>query len=208
MGIDEIPCQGAQLACMQSIMAKIGDFSHVDGNGERKKCLPACEDQTLHVLSLSSVLYQHQALSDEELCVLLPRLIQRCRAGSSKAKTLKKNHPSLCYLIDQLEGHEFCMGTVWNPPSSLNWLTGPLVETVEEYARHNLVKINIFFKDGHATRYMKEEKISRAQYLVNCGLLLCLGLGFSLLSIAELLYYVLSILASWVVGKAKKNAEN
>ena len=118
MGIDEIPCQGAQLACMQSIMAKIGektkdnrqlqaiigtsnsgDFSHVDDNGERKKCLPACEDQvqvfmifvilrltflpssfihqTLHVLSLSSVPYQHQSLSDEELCILLPRLIQR-----------------------------------------------------------------------------------------------------------------------------------
>ena len=116
MGIDEIACQGAQLACMQSIMAKIGentkdnrqaiigttnsgDFSHVDDNGEMKKCLPACEDQvqvfmifvilrltflrssfihqTLHVLSLSSVPYQHQVLSDEELCILLPRLIQR-----------------------------------------------------------------------------------------------------------------------------------
>jgi len=55
---------------------------------------------------------------------------------------------------------------------------------------------------------MKEEKISRAQYLVNCGLLLCLGLGFSLLSIAELLYYVISILASWVGISSKRNDEN
>ena len=63
-------------------------------------------------------------------------------------------------------------------------------------------------QDAHATRYMKEEKISRAKYLINCGLLLCLSLGFSLLSIAELLYYVLSILASWVGISSKRNAEN
>ena len=33
--------------------------------------------QALHVVSLSSVPYQRQALSDEDLCLLLPRLIHR-----------------------------------------------------------------------------------------------------------------------------------
>ena len=56
----------------------------------------------------------------------------------------------ICFVLlkDKMVSCRLCLGTVWNPPASLNCsnLDCPLVEAVEEYARHNLVKIYIFFK--------------------------------------------------------------
>ena len=54
---------------------------------------------------------------------------------------------------------------------------------------------------------MKDEKIPRTRFLFNSGVLLCLTLGFSLLTFAELLYHFLLLLAS-CLGVTKKNNES
>ena len=68
-------------------------------------------------------------------------------------------------------------------------------------------KHTLLLKDAWATRYMKDEKIPRTRFLFNCGILLCLTLGFSILTFAELLYHFLLLLAS-CLGVTKRNNEN
>ena len=120
----------------------LGDFGHVDDNGEKKKCLPACEDQvhfficccstftrlwrcclwaallfTKHCLMIASVFSRPDSLKGQEKYDYHQKpnpILSSCRVGSSKAKTLNKNQPSLCSLVQQLEGLEWVLRT-WFP---------------------------------------------------------------------------------------------
>ncbi|XP_066998458.1 pickpocket protein 28 [Anabrus simplex] len=50
--------------------------------------------------------------------------------------------------------------------------------------------VNIFFKDTQFTASRRSELYGTAEFLANCGGLLGLGLGFSVLSLAEIFYWV------------------
>ena len=59
----------------------------------------------------------------------------------------------------------------------------------------------ICLQDQHATRYIKDEKISRTAFVANCCILLCICTGFSLVTVAEILYHTGLLLVNAVGGK-------
>ena len=64
------------------------------------------------------------------------------------------------------------------------------VETeIYNYAKSNLAIINIFIKEPYSKRFRKTEKMSRIAYIASSGGLLGLCMGFSFVSLAEILYH-------------------
>ena len=60
---------------------------------------------------------------------------------------------------------------------------------IYNYAKSNLAIINIFIKDPYSKRFRKTEKMSRIAYIASSGGLLGLCMGFSFVSLAEILYH-------------------
>ena len=60
---------------------------------------------------------------------------------------------------------------------------------IYNYAKSNLAIINIFIKEPYSKRFRKTEKMSRIAYIASSGGLLGLCMGFSFVSLAEILYH-------------------
>lgn len=78
----------------------------------------------------------------------------------------------------------------WRTERLNNKTLSQKVETeIYGYARENLAIINIFIKESYTKRFRKTEKMSRISYIASSGGLLGLCMGFSFVSLAEILYH-------------------
>ena len=59
------------------------------------------------------------------------------------------------------------------------------------YARRNLALVNVYIRDPVVTRIKRDEKIPLIGFVANTGGLLGLTMGFSLVSVLEVLYHLL-----------------
>ena len=66
-----------------------------------------------------------------------------------------------------------------------------LFEILHKYAKENLLWLNVYVKDSFATRIIRDERMTRTSFVANVGGLLGLCMGFSLVSVAEILYFCL-----------------
>ena len=73
---------------------------------------------------------------------------------------------------------------------------------IMEYAEDNLVLLNIFMKEPHAIRYLKDEKITWTSFFVNTGILLCIFMGFSFISIIEIIFHTIF---GWMLPQKEQN---
>lgn len=62
------------------------------------------------------------------------------------------------------------------------------------YAKNNLVMVNIYIKEPVVTRIWRDEKIPVIHFVAYTGGLLGLCMGFSLVSLFEIVYYTLKSL--------------
>jgi len=62
-----------------------------------------------------------------------------------------------------------------------------LAEELYEYAKKNLLWLNVYVKDSFATRIVRDEKMTRTSFVANVGGLLGLCMGFSLVSVVEVM---------------------
>lgn len=63
------------------------------------------------------------------------------------------------------------------------------LDEVHEYASKNLLWLKVYVKDSFATRILRDEKMTLTSLVANVGGLLGLCMGFSLISVAEILYF-------------------
>ena len=75
---------------------------------------------------------------------------------------------------------------------------------VYKYARENLAIINIFIKESYTKRFRKTEKMSRISYIASSGGLLGLCMGFSFVSLAEILYHCFLCVAMVIRHESSK----
>jgi hypothetical protein len=59
------------------------------------------------------------------------------------------------------------------------------------YAKNNLALVNVYIKDPVVTRIKRDQKIPLIGFVANTGGLLGLCMGFSLVSVAEIIYHAL-----------------
>lgn len=76
-------------------------------------------------------------------------------------------------------------------------------EQIVVYSRENIAKVNIFLKDPYVKRFIREEKISQITFVGTVGGLLGLFIGFSFVSVVEMVY--ICLLGMLGMRKPEKN---
>ena len=61
-------------------------------------------------------------------------------------------------------------------------------DEVAKYVRGNMAKINVYIRDPYVKRFITEEKITEISFVGTVGGLLGIFLGFSFMSIFEIIY--------------------
>ncbi len=72
-----------------------------------------------------------------------------------------------------------------------------LEEGIFQYAQKNLAVVNVYIKDPVVTRILRDQKIPVISFVANTGGLLGLCMGFSLVSIFEVVYHLLGAIYKW-----------
>ena len=65
------------------------------------------------------------------------------------------------------------------------------VDTIQLYASENLAKIKLMIRDPYVQTIRREQAVTLTAFLANTGGLLGLCLGFSVISLAEMIYHLL-----------------
>ncbi len=93
-----------------------------------------------------------------------------------------------------------------NPITSNNpeTLSDLIREELFIYAKRNLALVNVYIKDPVVTRIKRDQKIPLIGFVANTGGLLGLCMGFSLVSVAEILYHALVNVCNGCRGGVRK----
>ena len=167
-------------------------------NGNITQCLDACSDQ-LNKLTITSRRFpnKHTFVDKDTFCLLFLRLNTSCH--SEKAPFLTQEYPNICSNINQTlfslsEGPPCAHDLKW-PTENLSTLNQTLSNQLErdfyQYAKKNMMILNVFINELTVTQILKDEKISTISFIANTGGLLGLCMGFSLITIFELIYHLI-----------------
>ena len=196
------------------------------GKKRMAKCLEACEDQQNEVAVTSSRLPNRQTmLKWSDFCIVMEKLKKSC-SHVWKRIDLDRQYPSLCPLLleklNQTSVHSFhyqnkelCIkalskfdifGTTkpnkelpknQNKDITTDSKDEKLLNALFLYARENLALVNIYIKPPVVTRIMKDERIPVIWFVANCGGILGLCMGFSIVTVFEVLHYFARLLLSY-----------
>ena len=79
-------------------------------------------------------------------------------------------------------------------------------EDIFQYAKKNLAVVNVYIKDPVVTRIKRDQKIPIIAFVANTGGLLGLCMGFSLVSVFEILYHMLGAFRQWTLKKIEMHS--
>ena len=203
-------CAGPSLLCMNKIFDQIGEYRDVqvaneDGTTRTANCLEPCEDQKLQVsITMTRLPNRQTLLKWNDVCLLMERLQKLC-GNEWKRIMIDERYPSLCILLnDKLSKHpspeindkrEICkrvtesfkFNSVFN---SCHSSRDALIKEIYQYVRENIAIVNIYIQPPVVTRIIKGERIPNIWFIANCGGILGLCMGFSLVSAFELLHFI------------------
>ncbi|TRY72690.1 hypothetical protein TCAL_05397 [Tigriopus californicus] len=204
-------CRGPSLTCMNRILRFIGKLNRVGENQD--ECLSACYDQINHVSVTSSDFPNRETfVRREEFCLALQKLNRTC--NSEKRAFLIAKFPTVCHNIrvvfqrvsDIGENGSLCRALKWDPVRLWDFNRtdadiARLEDDIFQYAKQNLAVVNVYIKDPVVTQIMRDEKIPVIAFVANTGGLLGLCMGFSLVSVFEVLYHLIGALRQWWMNR-------
>jgi hypothetical protein len=186
------------LTCSEFWLEKLGNdelSQAFDTNNQLQKCLPRCERQsetttfTFSKFPIESAFPQHP-----DLCLTLYKVARIC------------SNPSRAKVFEEAPDHKgtTCM-EILNANNSLKLCTDngvPIASTLTSnpkmthflynYAQNNFAALKVFIKDPYYTLIRCDEQMPLITFLGSTGGLLGLCLGFSLVSIFEIFYHLIS----------------
>ena len=207
-------CRGKSLLCMNDILSKIGEYTEVENvdpeSGEVKNmtCLAACEDQQNNVAMTTSKFPNRQTLMEwPDFCLLVGKLWKLCNQ-SWKRVDLDIFYPNLCSLLKKmLEHHSFTLGdfkdngkckkmfvgqtdSLTLDLKARNSSTKMLLDLIHEYSRNNLAHVHVYIKPPVVTRIQRDQRTPLIWFVANCGGILGLCMGFSIVTVFEVLHFL------------------
>ena len=216
---------------MNKILDQIGEYREVEvrdkaGTTRMAKCLEACEDQQNHVAVTTSRLPNRQTmLKWSDFCIVMEKLSKSC-THVWKRIDLDRHYPFLCPLLlaklnettsesFHKDTRELCreafssfnnLGTLEENKrdSTSNASDEVLLDALFLYARENLALVNIYIKPPVVTRITKDERIPVIWFVANCGGILGLCMGFSIVTVFEVLHYFCRVIFTSVHSLFKK----
>ena len=152
-------------------------------------------------VTLSQATYPNNHAFDKtkEFCYVLKKLIRSC--NGDRRDSLTEDYPGICDNVLAVEN------SVTTCPIDSKKITTELKKSIVNYAKENIARVNIFLKDPFVKRYIREEKITENTFIGTIGGLLGLFLGFSFISVAEIVYLIaLSIYDTITCKKTSKSS--
>ena len=170
-----------------------------DDQGAKKRCLNLCKYQN-EKIQVTSAEYPSLNVFDSrhDFCLVVSKLHSICQNDYKFAifdeyykRRLKNAYPgNLCNLVQSEIQGNVCKTNFTKANFEKN--VNPLVLAFAlTYAKDNLAKIFIFFKDPYYTEYLMDQSYSFAKFLGNIGGLVGLSIGFSVISCVECFYFSL-----------------
>lgn len=88
---------------------------------------------------------------------------------------------------------------------------GILLKTLYDYARENLALVNIYIKEPVVTKILRDQRIPIIWFVANCGGILGLCMGFSIVTVFEVLHCLaktsFASINSWVSRMKQKQQD-
>jgi hypothetical protein len=203
-------CQGTQLDCAYKIFDDPNN--HFDA-GTEKVCLAPCNDQ-IYDSRITLATYPNRAMFSKrpEICSLVRKLLKICQGWVDphavgaygqygdelkiKKDVLLSMYPKVCDILCGIFGYDSEVSEAISCADLRKSVTTAensveVLEMLFKYAKENLLWLNVYIKDSFATRIIRDERMTRTSFVANVGGLLGLCMGFSLVSVAEILYFCL-----------------
>ena len=197
--------RGEKLACAKSYAEHLGDDDEnfelnkaLNEENEKKKCLERCLVQKEHFVVTSTQFPNKNTFKNriDEICLVMKKLHKICQDPPKLeifhqfySKNIKYYPSNICNLIDFQIKNQTCNTTDQEHHFNLN-LKPKLYNFIFLYAKENLSKLKIFFRDPYYTQIRRHVKIEMVTFIGNTGGLLTLCIGFSLISIFEIFYFL------------------
>ena len=133
-----------------------------------------------------------------ESCILAKKLVSTCE--DERHVSLIEWYPNICNQIDYLKKtNGLCVDNEWKQESLKNQSDFDFDEfssTLTRYARDNIAFVKLYMREPFAEVLQVSVKTTALDYISNIGGLMGLCMGFSLVTVAEILYHGLD--AIWV----------
>ena len=190
-------CVGTDVACLKEVEGELGKWDEVIDtlSNTTQKCMAACETATYSDTMVSTASYPSQKsfMYTKESCILARKLVSTCE--DERRESLVEWYPNLCNQIDILKAtNSFCSDNSWNHESLNNRSDFDFNEfssTMAKYAKDNIALVKIFMREPFAEVLKVNVKTTALDFISNIGGLMGLCMGFSLVTLAEILYHVL-----------------
>ena len=201
---------------MNKILDQIGQYREIEiedvngGSPRMATCLEACTDQQNEVAITTSRLPNRQTMLQwSDFCVVMEKIIKSC-GHVWKRIDMDRQYPSLCQLLltklnrqslsFNSDNKKLCQQVIkgFNILGAVDDFTqdagnssdDALVSALFTYARENLALVNIYIKPPVVTRIKKDQRIPVIWFVANCGGILGLCMGFSIVTMFEVLHYI------------------
>lgn len=186
-------------------------------------CYSACQDQ-LYSTQMITTKFPNENLLSHDLdlfCVILRKVQAVCRVHSRRVLLEKQlRHPNVCAVV---------AGRWRNCSAGGNWVAEDFFSKTDEakgegggnatagerewsedvksvvyrYAVSNVVSLNVVVKDTTVTSILRDEKQPVIWLLANLGGVSGLIMGFSLVTLFEVLFFLVNLVSLIVQGKTQ-----
>ncbi len=212
-GIKDLPqCRGIQLACAQYYMDNMGNDDPnlnmtwaLNENNEKKQCRQRCTIQLEKpVITISRYPNVNTFESRDDMCIVAYKILRICLKPdklnifdnfyrNEKPFNYLSQISDICRLTqDQIDAGICSIENgkiVLNPENNMDQR---LYDFLFHYAEENIVEVKIFFREPYYTQIVQGEKMTVISFIGNTGGLMGLCIGLSFVSIAEIVYHVIT----------------
>ena len=200
-------CTGKKLQCAKETAASIGSEERDEtksrlekiGNVSRPvliKCLPLCEMQYIESeKSFAKYPQPHLFFYEPIFCEVGSHIWQNSCQNEDRRFFLDKSYPELCSSLktfsEFFDKNGSCKEEDW-PRNFMQKHGKPditLSKAMYQYASENLAFVHVFIQSPYVTKIQRDVAMTMISYIANMGGLLGLCLGFSLISLIEILFW-------------------
>lgn len=206
----KIPCRGSNLTCAINWQRNIGnpnytneDLTKVFYDDLPKPCLQNCEFQ-MNQLALTDGYFPNQENFPfrREFCLTMKKIVKIC-LDPFKIISFEERYIRVITCQQILDAHHqdgMCKDIL---PSMTHLQDNKYIsEFLHRYAHENMAYVKLYIRDPFYTQIIKDKAVTTTSFIGNTGGLLGLSMGFSFVTICEILYHAFSYLVK-VIGPRK-----
>ncbi len=196
------------------------DADATSGQPQKKRCLAACKNQVclnkesflknmffnrnnaLFLFQINEVAVTTSRLPNKEtflqwadFCVVVAKLVKTCQGW--KRPELDDRYPRMCERLSAINstGDVYDRSGIKLCKAIRSARDDTLIDSLHAYARQNLALVNIYIKQPVVTRILRDQRIPVIWFVANCGGILGLCMGFSIVTVFEVLHCLCKFLS-------------